>query len=230
MKRLISRIEQNKFTLIPSLHRNSVELACIAEEEGADAIEVHINDHSVDSCQSGGFELEETSLKEIANIARVPVGIAIGDERPLTPQEWESILNLNFDFVDMYAHHMPSFVLKDDRISKMLAIGSGYLLEQVKTVSESDYVDAIKAAIVPQQGNSLPLNALDLATLSIITRLSSKPVMIPTQRLVRPSDLSLIKNNGCRGVIITAVVTGTTTDTYRMAIREFRQAIGDLEG
>jgi hypothetical protein len=43
MNKLLSKLQNNKLTLIASLPENSYELAKIAWEAGVDAIKVHVN-------------------------------------------------------------------------------------------------------------------------------------------------------------------------------------------
>lgn len=226
MGKLLSQIYQGRFILIASPAANSLELALVAQEAGADAIETHLNH---ETSQGGGafgsIDLEEQPLKDITSSLTIPVGVSIGGSKPLQEEEWERILSLNFDFVNMLAHHMPAFVASDERISKIVGIGPGYVLEQVKTISDSQGVSALEAAVVPSQAFGLPLNVLDVATLEIVTRLSAKPVLVPTQKKIKPAEIPIIRKVGCKGLNLTTIVTGDTPTSVATTLKEFIAAV-----
>ena len=153
---------------------------------------------------------------------KIPTGIAIGDTRVLRGDDWEAIARMGFSYVNMYAHQLPMFVWDDPRITKMVSIGPGYILEQVKALSELDSVAAVVAALTPHQGVGQPFTMLDGTTLKLITNLSSKPVFVPTQRTIRPQDLHSMRKLGCRGLLLTTTVYGETPQSCRDKISSYR--------
>jgi len=157
--------------LIAILPQNNTEYATIAAQSGADAIMVGIDktDTSLPGL-FGSFDLTEDSIDSILSTTSVPVGISIGDSRPLIEENWERIVSKPFSFVNMYAHHMPPFVLEDNRVEKLVSVGPGYMLEQVKSIAEIDGVTGLEAAIVAPQGKNHIFSALDLATLGVSDR------------------------------------------------------------
>src|SRR5579863_2715470 len=169
--------------IIATLPQNNTEYASTAVEAGAHAIMVGIDktDTSLPGL-FGSFDLMEDSIDSILSTTTVPVGISIGDSRPLIEENWERIVSKPFSFVNMFAHHMPPFVLEDDRVEKFVSVGSGYMLEQVKSISEIDTVTALEAAIVAPQGRNHIFSALDLATLSVLADHSSKPLLLRTKK------------------------------------------------
>lgn len=100
------------------------------------------------------------------------------------------LARVGFSFVNMYAHLLPIFVWDDRRIAKVVSIGPDHILEQAKALSEFDSVSAIVAALTRNQGIGQPLTILEGTTLKLITRLSSKPVLLPTQTNIGPGDLN----------------------------------------
>lgn len=226
MAKLLSKIYQGRLILIASPPVNTVDLALAAQEAGADAVETHLNHES--SMGRGAFssiDLEEQALKDIVSVLNIPVGVSIGGSKPLQEEEWERLLALNIDFVNMLAHHMPAFVALDERVSRIVGIGPGYILEQVKAISDSPGVSAIEAAVVPPQAFGLPLNVLDVATLEIVTKLSAKPILVPTQKKIRPAEVPIIRQAGCKGLSLTSVVTGDTPTSMATTIKAFTTAI-----
>jgi hypothetical protein len=220
--RLLAKI-RNGFALVMDLHANRSDLAHAAEEGGVDAIAVQINGEGiVGGGEFGSFELEEPYLREVRETVSLPVGINIGAMRALTPKEWEAILSIGFDFVTMYAHDMPLFVLGDNRITKIAAVGSGYLLEQIRAIAENRLVDAVEMAYVSRKRYGTPLDLLDLSTVSLIAKATCKPILLPTQKAVKPEHIAFLKASGCRGLVLNRFVAGTTPESYERAARWFR--------
>ena len=221
---LVSRAEA--LALIAILPQNSTEYASTAAQAGAEAIMVGIDktDTSLPGL-FGSFDLLEDSIDSILSTTSVPVGISIGDSRPLIEENWERIVSKPFSFVNMYAHHMPPFVLEDSRIEKLVSIGPGYMLEQVKGISELDGVTALEAAIVAPQGRSHIFSALDLATLSVLASLSSKPLLMRTQKKMGPSDIRSVAMSGLRGISVDAASLDPGIEAYRDAITTYRSQV-----
>ncbi|MDG6907882.1 MAG: hypothetical protein JRN20_19095 [Nitrososphaerota archaeon] len=220
---------QQDFTLFGDLHVNDKHYAVCCEEAGADAVLFHLSQDSLHGGRFGGLELEEGSLRDAISVLKIPAGISIGDSRPLLPEEWESVVSLGFAFVNMYAHHLPSFIWLDSRIDKLVSIGPGYILEQVKALSEFDKISGILAALTPNQGIGMPLTLLDVTTLRVISRLSSRPIFVPTQRKIRPQDINLLKEQGCRGLFVSSIVYGETEQSCRDQIALFRSEISSAK-
>jgi len=212
--------------LLAALPENTVEYASAATDAGADSITIGID--KTDTTLPGlfgSFDLLEDSIGAILSTSTVPVGISIGDSRPLTPETWERVVSKPFSFVNMFAHHMPPFVLEDDRVQKMVSIGPGYMMEQVKGISEMEGVTAVEAAIVAPQGRSHIFTALDLATLTVLARLSAKPVVVRTQKRMSSSDIKSLRGCGLRGVCLDASVLEAGVEAYSHAISTFRSQV-----
>lgn len=214
--------------LLGDLHLNSRDYAIACEEAGADSVLFHLNQDSGGGARFAGLEIEEDSIKDALSILKIPAGISIGDTRGLLYEDWEAIARLGFSFVNMFAHQLPSFVWDDERFQKLVSIGPGYILEQVKALSEFDSVAAIIAALTPNQGVGLPFTLLDGTTLKLVTKLSDKPVFVPTQRAIRPRDLRLLRNLGCDGLILTSTVYGENVESCKTTISQFRQETSGL--
>jgi hypothetical protein len=212
--------------LIAILPQNNTEYASTAVEAGADAIMVGIDktDTSLPGL-FGSFDLMEDSIDSILSTTSMPVGISIGDSRPLIEESWERIVSKPFSFVNMYAHHMPPYVLEDDRVEKLVSIGPGYMLEQVKSISEIDGVTALEAAIVAPQGKNHIFSALDLATLGVLASLSMKPLLMRTQKRMGVRDVRSVMRSGLRGVSVDAAALEPGIEAYRDAIMTYRSEV-----
>lgn len=212
--------------MIATLPQNNSEYAAAATQAGASAIMVGIDktDTSLPGL-FGSFDLMEDSIDSILGTTTVPVGISIGDSRPLIEENWERIVSKPFSFVNMFAHHMPPFVLEDNRVEKLVSVGSGYMLEQVKSVSEIDSVTALEAAIVAPQGRNHIFSALDLATLSVLASLSAKPMLMRTQKKMSAGDVRSAMRSGIRGISVDASSLEPGIEAYRDAITTFRSQV-----
>jgi hypothetical protein len=212
--------------LLAILPQNSTEYASTAAQAGADVIVVGI-DKTETTLPGlfGSFDLMEDSINSILSTSSVPVGISIGDSRPLIEENWERIVSKPFGFVNMYAHHMPSFVLEDDRVEKLVSVGPGYMLEQVKAISEMEGVVAIESAIVAPQGRSHIFSALDLATLGVLARLSAKPLIVRTQKKMDVADIQSALRAGVRGFCVDAAALEPGVEAYRDALTTFRSQV-----
>jgi len=115
----------------------------------------------------------------------------------------------------MYAHLMPLFVLSDTRLTKICAISTGYILEQVTQLSKTDGVEALDVATVPPQARGSSFNALDYTTLGIITRLSVKPVFLKTQKKLARTDIARILGLGVKGLVADPCVFSGEDEAYK---------------
>ena len=209
--------------LVAILPHNTSEYADAAQSGGADAIVLGIDKtESMFPGLFGSFDLQEDSINGILSTCSVPVGISIGDSRPLTPESWERVAAKPFAFVNMYAHHLPPLVLADDRVEKLITIGAGYMLEQISSISEMEQVTALEAAIVSPQGKNHVFSVLDLSTLRMVTKLSSKPVILRAQKRLEAGDLRSITDAGLKGITVDPSALEPGVEAYRDAVATFR--------
>jgi len=208
------------------LPHNTLEYAEAAQQAGADALILGIDKtESMFPGLFGSYELQEDSILGIVSTSSIPVGISIGDSRPLTPEGWERIVGRSFSFVNMFAHHMPPFILTDERIDKLVSIGAGYMVEQIKSLSEMSQVKALEAAIVSPQGQTHVFSVLDLSTLRMISKLSSKPVILRAQKRLEAGDFRSIAEAGLKGLSLDPSALEPGVEAYRDAITTFRSRV-----
>ena len=210
-------IPQGKeYTLIASLPKNSTSLAVHAVEGGADALILNIDgDEGASPNHYGSYDLHDAYINDVISTVSVPCGIFIGGAKLLTEEYWERIMSSAFSFVDMYAHQMPTFVLADQRAKKVTAISTGYILEQVKQLSAMEGVEAIDVATVPHQARGGPFSVLDYATLGVIANLSTKPVLLRTQKRLTQGDISKAVSIGVKGLIVDPCILSGTDEGYK---------------
>ncbi|HEV2137242.1 MAG TPA: hypothetical protein VGR53_00195 [Nitrososphaerales archaeon] len=208
--------KERKYTVIASLPQNSTSLAVQAVEGGADAVMLNIDgDEGSSPSHFGSYDLHDAYLNDVISTVSVPSGIFIGGGKMVTEDYWERIMSSSFSFVEMYAHQMPTFVLSDQRVKKISAISTGYILEQVKQLSAMEGMDAIDLAAVPHQARGAPFSVLDFATLGVITNLSAKPVYLRTQKKMTVGDLARVVSIGVKGLVVDPCILSGTDEAYK---------------
>jgi len=207
------------YAVIASLPKNSTSLALQAVEGGADAVMLNIDgDENSSPSHFGSYDLHDAYINDVISTVSVPCGLFIGGAKLLTEEYWERIMSSAFGFVEMYAHQMPTFVLSDQRVRKVTAISTGYILEQVKQLSEIEGVEAVDVATVPHQSRGAPFSVLDYATLGVIARLSEKPVLLRTQKKLTKEDVSNVLALGVKGLVIDPCILSGTEEAYKAEI------------
>ncbi len=223
---LLNLVESSRFPLVVSLPANRLELARAAISGGADAIKVHIRvGHRASGHHFGTLAEEIDAIRNIISAVDVPVGIVPGAEEPATPAEMEELEGLGIDFLDMYWHHLPSYILTGTQIKIAAAIDGVFQHEELPLLTKRRDVAMLEASIMDKTEYGKPLNLRDLVTYELITRNSFKPVLVPTQKQLMPSDLPLLQEIGVKGVIMGAIVTGTKAETIEKAVRDFKEAL-----
>jgi hypothetical protein len=217
LRRPLEVISQGKeYTVIASLPKNSTALAVQAAEGGADAIMLNIDgDEGSSPSHFGSYDLHDAYINDVITTVSVPCGLFIGGARLLTEDYWERIMSSAFSFVEMYAHQMPTYVLADQRVKKMTAISTGYILEQVRQLSEIDGVEALDVATVPPQSRGAPFSVLDYATLGVIANLSAKPVLLRTQKKLTKEDVANVVKLGVKGLVVDPCILSGTDEAYK---------------
>lgn len=205
-----------EYAVIASLPKNSTSLAVQAVEGGADAVMLNIDgDEGSSPSHFGSYDLHDAYINDVISTVSVPCGLFIGGARLLTEPYWERIMSSAFSFVEMYAHQMPTFVLSDARVKKVSAISTGYILEQVRQLSEMEGIEALDVATVPHQARGAPFSVLDFATLGVISNLSARPVLLKTQKKLTRLDISKIVALGVKGLVIDPCILSGTDEAYK---------------
>ena len=223
--KLLALLEQRP-ALIVSLPENSLELAKAARAGGADALKVHINVlHEASGTRFGTLAEEDPRLEQILALG-LPTGlVAGGGERVATPSEMRRIVSLGFDFVDLYAHHWPAWMLREKEVTKVAAVDASYQPQMVSALMLLGF-EALEAAIVPPEGYRQPLTARDLAGYRLLRAATIKPIIVPTQRKLSPAEVPLLTRElGLNAVMIGAVVTGKDPRSLERAAARFKKAL-----
>jgi hypothetical protein len=224
MPKLVELLNKNKLTLIVSLPKNDPQLAAAAIKGGADALQLQLNVRDF-----GDFKSEKAGLADILELANIPVGIMPGVKKHASQKEMQEMSRMGFDFFNMKMNNLPSYYPKIKGTNKVLVLGLGSRFTIDVVLGIGRYAaDAIDAAIIPSTEAGRDLVVGDLQNYISIVISAGIPVIVPTQRAVRPSEAAIIADTGAKGLMLTPVVTGTTAKHVEANTREFRVAVDDL--
>ncbi len=219
---------QDRTVLVVSLPRNEVDFAMAAQAGGADAVKVHINvHHHASGTTFGGLQEERQALEAILGVG-LPVGIVPGAEAAMAScEDMQELNQMGVDFFDAYVHQMPAAMLQmGTQMSRMMALSYHQRQTNFSLGPCADWCDLIEASIIEPDGYGQPLTVADLCDYAdICTAYPDIPVLVPTQRAIRPDELSLLTNCGIRGIIIGAVVTGDEPAAVEQTIRQFADVL-----
>ncbi|WP_044565222.1 hypothetical protein [Anaerococcus provencensis] len=225
-------IDNNKFTLLVSLPANKIEYATAALESGADGVKVHLNVHHYASNNTyGSFEEERTFLEDLSREVKKYdkiFGLVPGEgNKYASTDELEKLNQLGADFLSSYVEYAPAELLLNKKFDILGALSS-------TTDIKPDYLnevntDILECSIVPQEKYRTQLTIYDLAKYSNVVKNTNKPVLIPTQKKIKPEEIVLLHDIGCKAIMLGAVVfEDRNIDTYKRVISEFRKNIDSL--
>lgn len=215
--------------LTVSLPRNDAALAKAAIENGADALTTHINvEEHTSGNRFGSLDQERSALEAILKAAGdTPVGIAAGFEHS-PAKTIEAIKSMGFDFLAVYAEGTPAGVLTVEKIGRSLIVDGSYSDALLRTLNDMPF-DMIEADMLSPEGDGQPLTVYDVLQYRKLSLLVRKPIIVPTQRVIDPADLSVLQEAGIEGVSIGFTVTGDTAKSLGDAVARFRKAIDGLK-
>lgn len=113
----------------------------------------------------------------------------------------------------------------------IMRVDNSFAPEELAAMSTMDKVDAVAAAIAgPHRGGDMPetYTLQDMLRLAMVANLTRRPVLLPLQKPLLPENVSLVREAGAAGIIITPHVVEPSPDIMRETIAAFRQAIDRL--
>jgi putative N-acetylmannosamine-6-phosphate epimerase len=225
----LAGILEKRFALLVSIPRNDPALALAAQKGGADALKVHLNvEHFASGTRFGPWQEEKENIRKILDAVSIPVGLLPGADTIASLQEISEAAVMGVDFLDSFAHHMPAYLWGMGSLGVMLAVNRDYSPGQVKALEEMG-TDFFEATVLPHEEYRLDLNLKDLSLYHQLAHSTSRPLVVPTQKKIRPAEVPLLKKAGASGIVIGVVVTGHGEDEVFQAVRAFRQAIDRMD-
>ena len=224
-------LKENPFTLVVSLPNNKLDLAKAALDAGADAVKVHINVlHAASGNLFGDFEHNREFLTRLVELAgERPVGLVTGGaDMHLTQAELPQLEALGVDFFSCYSEHLPAFMLKTEKLTKMVAIHDTY--DEILSAVRDSEIDVVEASIMKTTEYGKPLRYFDVLQYRKICRAVNQPVLIPTQKAILPEEVFALKDAGCKAVMIGAnVMRDQSAEACYDAALAFRRAVDALK-
>ena len=223
--RLLSLLTQAP-QLIVSLPENSSELARAAADAGANALKVHLHvKHEASGTEFGSLDQERAELEEILSVG-VPTGVVPGSAGRLpSRREMSELAAMGMDFFDLFARDMPAWMTSFGGMTRVAAIDETTDLDAISNL-ETLGIEMIEAAVVSPDGYGLPLSPTDLATYRSIRRATTLPIIVPTERAIRPDEVGLlVREIGINAVMIGAIVTGRRATSLRASTERFATAL-----
>lgn len=216
--------------LLVSLPRNDPELARAALAGGADGLKVHINvHHAAAGVKFGSLAEEAAALDRIVALG-LPVGIVPGDADAMAlPDDIRRLAEMGLDFLDAYIAAMPAWMLHQEHLPVMAALGHDDLghPHRLAWLASLTRVQMVEASIVEHGGYGKPLSVGDICDYTgIVQVLGDTPVIVPTQRHILPEDVAALAATGVRGLLIGAIVTGSDAPRLHLATRRYKEALG----
>lgn len=227
MNPFLSLFESKPMVLIMSLPVNSRSLHDAAFRSGADAVKVHCNvHHRASGRQFPSFAAQADIFGEMLACAKGPMGIVLGDTLADVRRDLGAAAAYPFSFFSSYTHHAPPEILTQPQ-ALMAACPAGYRLDEVACMKACG-VSVLEASIMPPEGYGKPLCLQDLLAYRTLCTHAAIPVVVPTQRAIRPEDVRHLHDIGVRGLMIGAIVTGTETPEIQRSVERYRDAIDRL--
>lgn len=207
MSRLLDMLSKNPVTIIVKLPIDSKEYAKAAEASGADAIMINCS----------------PAAKDIISAVSIPVGLDISSG---PDKDIEKCLALKFDFINFHPSNIEK--LKGIRKTKIASLDEEFSLDKLMSIPDKN-VDAIDAAIIPASQAAKELVVGDLQNYIAIALSSNLPIIVPTQRNIRPSEVPIIWDTGAKGMILTDVVLGESIKSMTKSLSEYRAAADNID-
>lgn len=230
--RFLDMICSRPFSLVVSLPSNDLKLAKAALEGGADAVKVHCNVwHRASGHTYGSYAENRDFLRRLIELCGdIPVGLMPGTcEAFITEEECRELEDMGLSYVSAYSHHLPCFMMDSEILTKAVAIDCTYSGSTLDAVRISD-IDVLEASIVPGEDYGKDLYYSDILRYTEIAHRSGKPILIPTQKRIRPEDVKYLYRAGCRALMIGAIVLGQdpTPEQLREITAAYRTAVDAL--
>jgi hypothetical protein len=227
MSIILEKMRSDQSTLFVSIPRNSIEHALAAQEGGADAIKMHVNiTHHATGISFGTLEAEAKNLREVIEAVKIPVGLVPGESLEIVNAGFmRKVIDMGFSFIDAYSQYWPASIHEQDQIDLWAAFDSTYTLEEMVNIASYPWVDVVEASIIPVDEYGVNLSWRDVSHYLNLKDAIHKPLVIPSQRKLRPDDMPALVKLGLKNFLMGAVSVGEDPSSIERCTREFRESL-----
>jgi hypothetical protein len=222
--------KRDPFPLIVSLPGHGVDWALAAQDNGADAVKVHTSvRHPASGVDFGALEEEAPTFEAMRESLTIPMGIVPGVGVDLERAEIDRMVEIGFDFFDAFISHITPLIMEEKRLAPMLCILPDHTVEEAMATASLPRVVCVEADIVGHDGYGKRASLEDFVRYKILASAISKPLVVPTQRALRPEEVPFLAEMGVGALMIGAIVTNMTVEGVAKATRAFRDAIDSIK-
>lgn len=224
---LMKARKEKKLVLIASLPRNDAELARAVLDAGADAVKIHMNvHHHASNTTFGSLDEERENLTAILKVSEGKLTGIMPFAAPVNaPDTLKELSDMGFDFYSQYLFHAVSGCFpSSEKPARMLALAVD---DPIELASGLDRMPMEVCELSIMDGNTYgqPFTYHDLLRYSAVRVRTGKPLVVPSQHLITPESVPDLIEIGMDGLMIGAVVAGSTAESWGKSVRAFRKMI-----
>lgn len=215
--------------LVAVLPRNEPSLAEAAIRSGADAVALRIYGAATDLLQEAGdLSAEEARIKDtLAAVAgNAIVGLIIGSNGRVTPEDVSKSESLGLDFVAAYPQFTPANFLELSEVGRLAIIDQqgGQLARGINDLP-------IQSALVRigRPNESPPeMTVLDVALSRAAADAIHRPILAFPSWKLAPSDLEVLRDAGVEGVALVGPAPDADVAAIEAGVRTYHEKVVQL--
>lgn len=215
--------------LVAVLPRNELALAEAAVRAGADVVVFRINGAGTELLsETGDLEKESPTIAEAKDALgdRAIVGLIVGSNGNLSPNEVPKVAGLGLDFVATYPHLTPANFLEVGEIGRVAILD-----QQGGQVSRGINDLSIQAALLRidrPSDSPTEMTVLDVATYRGAADAIHRPIIVFPTWTMTPGDLEVLKNAGIEAVALVGPAPDADAEKVEGLVSPYRDMVKRL--
>jgi len=225
----VAEVTTPAMLVVAILPRNDVSIAKAAVEAGADAVTLRICGAGTDLLkETGDLNAEETAIQETVQAVgqRAIVGLIVGSNGAIAPDDVGKISTLGVDFVMSYPHLTPAGFLEVADVGRLAILD-----HQGGSVARGINDLSIQGALVRLDRPSdspAEMTVLDVATYRAAADTVHRPIIAFPSWKPTPGDTEVLKNAGLEGIALVGPQPDATAEDIGNLIRPFHDIVKRL--
>lgn len=215
--------------LVAVLPRNELALAEAAIGAGADAVVFRLCGATTEFlAETGDLAKEGATIKEaIAAIGdKSIVGIIVGSNGTLGPQDLPGVAELGADFLATYPHLTPAGFLELTKVGRVAILDQqgGHVSRGINDLS----IQAALVRIERPSDSPSDMTVLDVATYRAAADAIHRPIIVFPTWTVSVSDLEVLKNAGIEALALVGPEPEAGVEKVEAMIAQYHDGVGKL--